>query len=46
VYLQVGEIEKACADFTKACELGECSTFEMFQDDEFCAFTYLAMADM
>ena len=46
VYLEIGDMEHACADFSKACELGECAIYEMFEDESFCAFTYLAMVDV
>lgn len=45
VYMLTGDSEKACTDFVRACELGECSTYEMLKEDGFCNLDYLAMAD-
>ena len=42
IYMLTGEIEKACLDFERACQLGECSTYEVAKERGYCKSDYMA----
>jgi Tfp pilus assembly protein PilF len=42
IYMIEGDVEQACADFMKACELGVCITYDMLRDRGVCEFSYYA----
>ncbi len=44
IYMLSGEVDKACLDFERACQLGECSTYEMAKERGYCKFDYMASA--
>ncbi|MCK5503685.1 MAG: hypothetical protein KAJ10_00880, partial [Thermodesulfovibrionia bacterium] len=43
-FLVIGEAERACSDFIKACELGECSTYDLVKSKGYCDLNFYAFA--
>jgi len=46
IYMLTGDTEKACSDFVRACELGECSAYEMLEERRSLQSCLSAMADI